>query len=110
MIRRAGVELSPGSSFGPRSAGFVRLNFATSADVLEVILDRVAGALVEHRRPGRATSHATTLKVAKMWSSASKSASVVACSRISAVYEASAGWATSTTSDVAVPAHASQTW
>ena len=45
VIRRAGVELSPGPSFGPHSAGFVRLNFATSADVLEVILDRVAGAL-----------------------------------------------------------------
>ena len=45
VIRRAGVELSPGPTFGPNGAGFVRLNFATSADVLEVILDRVAGAL-----------------------------------------------------------------
>ena len=44
VIRRAGVELSPGPTFGPGGAGFVRLNFATSADVLEIILDRVAGA------------------------------------------------------------------
>ena len=45
VIRGAGVELSPGPTFGPNGAGFVRLNFATSAEVLEVILDRVAGAL-----------------------------------------------------------------
>jgi cystathionine beta-lyase len=44
VIRRAGVELSPGPTFGPGGAGFVRLNFATSADVLEIILERVAGA------------------------------------------------------------------
>ncbi|MGD9703486.1 MAG: MalY/PatB family protein [Acidimicrobiia bacterium] len=45
IVRRAGVELSPGPSFGAQGAGFVRLNFATSAEVLEVVLDRVTGAL-----------------------------------------------------------------
>jgi cystathionine beta-lyase len=42
---RARVELSPGPGFGPGGAGFARLNFATSADVLTEIVDRMARAL-----------------------------------------------------------------
>jgi len=44
-LRRAGVRLSPGPDFGPGGEGFVRLNFATSAQVLEEILTRIATAL-----------------------------------------------------------------
>ena len=42
---KASISASSLPTFGPNGAGFVRLNFATSAEVLEVILDRVAGAL-----------------------------------------------------------------
>jgi len=45
VVRRAGVELSPGRAFGVTGAGFVRLNFATSPEVLDAVIDRVAGAL-----------------------------------------------------------------
>lgn len=41
----AGVELSPGSAFGPGGDGHARLNFATSRDILDQILDRMAAAL-----------------------------------------------------------------
>lgn len=40
-FRHAGVRLSPGPDFGPGGEGFVRLNFATSAELLEQILDRM---------------------------------------------------------------------
>jgi cystathionine beta-lyase len=40
-FRRAGVRLSPGTDFGPGGKGFVRLNFATSAQLLEQILERL---------------------------------------------------------------------
>jgi putative C-S lyase len=42
---KAGIELSPGADFGPGSAGFARLNFATSATVLNSVLDRIETAL-----------------------------------------------------------------
>jgi len=42
---RAGVRLSPGADFGPGGEGFVRLNVATSAEVLEEILRRMGSAL-----------------------------------------------------------------
>jgi cysteine-S-conjugate beta-lyase len=51
VVRRAGVELSPGPSFGAGGAGFVRLNFATSPGVLDAVLDRVAGALAGTGNP-----------------------------------------------------------
>jgi cystathionine beta-lyase len=43
----AGVELSPGPDFGPGGAGHARLNFATSADILTEIVDRMARAVSE---------------------------------------------------------------
>lgn len=41
----AGVEMSPGSDFGPDAAGYARLNFATTAEILDAILDRMSAAL-----------------------------------------------------------------
>jgi cystathionine beta-lyase len=42
---RGRVRLSPGEEFGPGGEGFVRLNFATSAEVLEEALVRMATTL-----------------------------------------------------------------
>jgi cystathionine beta-lyase len=42
-FRDRGVRLSPGRDFGPGGEGFLRLNFATSAELLEGILARLAG-------------------------------------------------------------------
>jgi cysteine-S-conjugate beta-lyase len=41
QFRRLGVRLSPGRDFGPGGEGFVRLNFATSADILDEVLGRI---------------------------------------------------------------------
>ncbi|MGE3619225.1 MAG: hypothetical protein AB7L84_02075, partial [Acidimicrobiia bacterium] len=41
----AGVALSDGAAFSPRTADHVRLNFATSPEILDRILDRVASGL-----------------------------------------------------------------
>ncbi|MEY2967370.1 MAG: hypothetical protein RLY50_1420, partial [Actinomycetota bacterium] len=43
MFRAAGVEVSPGTSFGPGGDGHVRLNFATSSAVMEEIVRSMAG-------------------------------------------------------------------
>ncbi|GAA2621680.1 aminotransferase class I/II-fold pyridoxal phosphate-dependent enzyme [Actinomadura fulvescens] len=48
FLDHADVLLSQGPTFGPGGEGFTRLNFATSAPVLEEILTRVRTA-VEHR-------------------------------------------------------------
>ncbi|MFG1998003.1 MalY/PatB family protein [Spirillospora sp. NPDC048911] len=44
FLDHADVLLSPGPSFGPGGEGFARLNFATSAPVLEEILHRIRKA------------------------------------------------------------------
>lgn len=44
FLERARVALSPGSEFGEPGHGFVRLNFATSQDILDRILDRMIKA------------------------------------------------------------------
>jgi cystathionine beta-lyase len=44
-IQAAGVRISPGPDFGPGGEGFVRLNFATSAEVLDETLARIAASL-----------------------------------------------------------------
>jgi cystathionine beta-lyase len=44
-FRSAGVEVSPGSSFGPGGAGHVRLNFATSSAMLRTIISTMSRAL-----------------------------------------------------------------
>lgn len=43
-LRAAGVRLSPGSDFGPGGEGFLRLNFATSTQVLAEMLARIGAA------------------------------------------------------------------
>lgn len=44
-FRAAGVEVSPGTSFGPGGAGHVRLNFATSSAMLRTIITTMSRAL-----------------------------------------------------------------
>lgn len=48
LLNRARVALSPGAPFGPGGAGFVRLNFATSAPILDQVIDRVVEAVGRH--------------------------------------------------------------
>ena len=45
FLERGRVALNDGADFGEHGIGFVRLNFATSRDVLDRILDRMAGCL-----------------------------------------------------------------
>jgi cystathionine beta-lyase len=45
MLDNAKVALSDGTDFGEPGHGHVRLNFATSAEILEEILGRLDGAL-----------------------------------------------------------------
>jgi cystathionine beta-lyase len=45
FLEHAKVALSEGADFGPPGQGHVRLNFATSAEILEEILNRLGGAL-----------------------------------------------------------------
>lgn len=45
LFDHARVALSPGSDFGPKGAGFVRLNTATSPELLDRIIDRMVEAL-----------------------------------------------------------------
>jgi cystathionine beta-lyase len=44
VMRERGVELSAGPRFGPQGRGFARLNFATSAPVLQRIVAAMAGS------------------------------------------------------------------
>lgn len=44
FLGEAGVALSPGESFGTKYSDHVRLNFATSPEILEEILDRMSAA------------------------------------------------------------------
>jgi len=50
LLDQAKVALNAGIEFGPNGSGFVRLNFATSADILDEICDRLASALTEADR------------------------------------------------------------
>jgi len=45
VLQEGGAVLFPGPDFGPEGEGFVRLNFATSAGVLEAIVARMEAAL-----------------------------------------------------------------
>ena len=45
LLESARVALSSGLDFGPRGAGFARLNFATTREILDEILDRVFEAV-----------------------------------------------------------------
>ncbi len=46
FLREARVALEPGLNFGPQGAGFARLNFATSKEILSQILTRMSDALL----------------------------------------------------------------
>jgi cysteine-S-conjugate beta-lyase len=43
-FRQRRVQLSPGPDFGPAGAGHVRLNFATSAEILTLIVEQMSAA------------------------------------------------------------------
>jgi cystathionine beta-lyase len=45
FLEHARVALSPGPDFGPHGAGFARLNFATTREILDEIVDRMVGAV-----------------------------------------------------------------
>lgn len=47
LLERFGVALSSGPKFGPNGSGFVRVNFATSEQILDAIVDRVADAVAQ---------------------------------------------------------------
>ena len=47
FLREAKVALMPGPNFGPEGAGWTRLNFATSREILGEILERMSRALSE---------------------------------------------------------------
>jgi cysteine-S-conjugate beta-lyase len=53
-FRAGGVRLSPGADFGPGGAGFVRLNFATSVEVLTEALERIAAVVLGSQGDSRA--------------------------------------------------------
>ena len=45
FLERGRVALSPGLDYGPEGAGFVRLNFATSPELVTAAVDRMASAI-----------------------------------------------------------------
>ena len=45
FMDRAKVALNSGPTFGPTGAGFARLNFATSPEILTLVIDRMAASL-----------------------------------------------------------------
>lgn len=49
FLREARVALEPGLNFGPQGAGFARLNFATSKEILSEILTRMNDSLSARR-------------------------------------------------------------
>lgn len=49
FLREARVALEPGLNFGPQGAGFARLNFATSNEILSEILTRMSDSLSARR-------------------------------------------------------------
>jgi cysteine-S-conjugate beta-lyase len=57
FLARGRVALVPGLAFGLQGAGFARLNFATSPELVEEMVTRMAGAV--HRPDARAGDRAT---------------------------------------------------
>ncbi len=49
LLEHFGVALSSGPKFGPDSAGFARINFATSEQILDRVVDRIAEAVADRR-------------------------------------------------------------
>jgi cysteine-S-conjugate beta-lyase len=54
FLAEAGVALGDGARFGAAGRGHVRLNLATTPDVLAAIVERMAGALTRRRAGPRA--------------------------------------------------------
>jgi aspartate/methionine/tyrosine aminotransferase len=52
LLKEAKVVLETGSDFGPAGEGHLRINFATSPDVLTEALDRIESALAKLERRG----------------------------------------------------------
>ncbi|MDA3040168.1 MAG: aminotransferase class I/II-fold pyridoxal phosphate-dependent enzyme [Actinomycetota bacterium] len=50
LFREHGVALSPGSDFGSHGLGWVRLNVATSREILDQIIDRMVAAVASATR------------------------------------------------------------
>jgi cystathionine beta-lyase len=48
LLDRAKVAVSPGENFDPGADQFIRLNFATSQQILDEILNRIVRAAHEH--------------------------------------------------------------
>lgn len=48
FLEQGRVALSPGVAFGPGGAGFVRINFACSPEVLREAVERMAAVVTEH--------------------------------------------------------------
>ncbi|MEV6782720.1 aminotransferase class I/II-fold pyridoxal phosphate-dependent enzyme [Streptomyces sp. NPDC051098] len=53
LVNAGKIALHPGSLFGASLGGFVRLNFGTSTARLEIILERLGGALEKRHGKGR---------------------------------------------------------
>jgi cystathionine beta-lyase len=47
MIERGKIAVAPGALYGPSGRGFIRINFATSGEILVEAIDRIAKALAE---------------------------------------------------------------
>ena len=45
LLEQFGVALSSGPKFGPDSAGWARINFATSEKILDQVVDRIVEAI-----------------------------------------------------------------
>jgi cystathionine beta-lyase len=59
LLSRARVGLSSGTDFGPGGAGWVRLNFATSEQLLDEVLDRIIAVTGRSSEAGRPRSRAS---------------------------------------------------
>jgi cystathionine beta-lyase len=45
LLEKGKLALNPGITFGPESGNFVRLNFATSEEILDEAVSRIASCL-----------------------------------------------------------------
>lgn len=45
LLKQYGLALSSGLGFGPLGVGFARMNFATSAEILDLLIDRIVAAV-----------------------------------------------------------------
>ncbi|MBT5849863.1 MAG: pyridoxal phosphate-dependent aminotransferase, partial [Acidimicrobiaceae bacterium] len=45
LLEKAGLALNRGMDFGSNSEGFARLNFATTPEILDMVIDRIVNAV-----------------------------------------------------------------